>query len=114
MENNVNKEEEPTYVVKKIINHRKNLDNTYSYRVEWKGYASRFNEWVDEEDFQGKELIHKYWNPPKKRSRSRTESTTREKLKKSKSLPKRSEIHSETSKGVTTRSGRQSRSRKAH
>ena len=69
--------EEPSYEVKKILAHRKNKDGTYAYRVEWKGYATRFNEWVEEEAFNGKEMIHKYWNPPKKRPRySNTSSTT--------------------------------------
>ena len=53
-------DEEKSYEVKRILNHRKNLDGTYTYRVEWKGYASRFNEWIEEAAFNGKEIIHKY------------------------------------------------------
>ena len=65
--NPIPKQSEPSYEVKKILAHKKKTDGTYAYRVEWKGYSTRFNEWVDAEDFDGMEIIKNYWAPPSKK-----------------------------------------------
>ena len=97
-------EKDKSYEVKKIINHRLNQDGTYSYRVEWKGYGSRFNEWVDQKDFQGQELIRKYWNPVK---RNRSKSSPRQPTPKVRK--KEPETHpAQIVSTIKTRSGRTS------
>ena len=102
-------EDEESYEVKKILSHRKNLDGTYSYRVAWKGYASRFNEWVNAEEFNSTEIIHKYWNPPKKRSRSASRTPQADKRSKTMTQAKTDTQVNSESKVKSTRSGRQTR-----
>lgn len=61
---NINKDDE-VYEVEDIVDHKINDNNTYSFMVKWKNYESSENSWVNEDDFNHKDLIKKYFSNKK-------------------------------------------------
>lgn len=53
-------EENPIYVVKKIVDHRGTPGN-YEYLVDWKGYDESDRTWEAESQFLDQKIIQKYW-----------------------------------------------------
>lgn len=48
--------------VGRVVNHRINRDGTWSFRVRWKGYGSRDDEWVLDSDCNCEKKIAEYMN----------------------------------------------------
>lgn len=60
IDNNNIKEDSKDYEVQYIIQHKK-IDGKYKYEVKWRNYRKQLNSWVDEEDFNSKNIIDDYW-----------------------------------------------------
>jgi hypothetical protein len=61
-----NVEEEPHYEVLGILDHRQGSNKReYEYQVRWKGYGPKDDSWIAAHDFDGRELIKRYWKQHK-------------------------------------------------
>jgi hypothetical protein len=49
------------YEIENIIQHKLMDNNEYTFLVKWKGYESKDNSWVNEKDFNTKDIIKKYF-----------------------------------------------------
>jgi len=57
-----------SYVLEKLIRHRTN-ETGFDYFVKWKGYANKFNSWVNEKDFDDIRIINDYWKLLKQKNK---------------------------------------------
>ena len=53
--------EDKHYQVQAILNHKKEKNGTLSYWIKWKGWNDNYNSWIKAKDFDGFNLIDKYW-----------------------------------------------------
>ena len=53
--------ENESYEIERIIDHKKDGKDKYSYLVRWKGYDSSNDSWVKQEDFNSTKIIKDYW-----------------------------------------------------
>lgn len=58
MDQDTNDHFEVSYIVK----HKENIDGSIEYFVKWRKYDKKYNSWVNEIDFNSKDLIDAYWN----------------------------------------------------
>ena len=49
------------YEIENIIKHKLNENSDYTFLVKWKDYDSNNNSWVNEKDFNTKDLIKDYF-----------------------------------------------------
>lgn len=49
------------YEIESIIKHKLNENNDYIFLVKWKGYDNKENSWVNEKDFNTKDIIKNYF-----------------------------------------------------
>jgi hypothetical protein len=54
-------EQEPSYEVERIVDHRGDNPSSYEYLVKWKNYPSSANSWEPIDNFEDREVIVNYW-----------------------------------------------------
>jgi len=66
----INKKNSEHYSVEQIKQHRR-TPNGFEFLVKWKGYSDKDNSWVKAEDFNGQQMIKKYWKTQEKIQKAR-------------------------------------------
>ena len=59
-------DEQKSWYVKCILDHKKNQDGSFSYKVRWQGWDES---WISQDNFDGDSMIKKYWKKLSKRSK---------------------------------------------
>ena len=49
------------YEIEEIINNKIGDNKSYAFFVKWKNYDNKNNTWVNENDFNKKDIIHDYF-----------------------------------------------------
>ena len=62
-------DEQKSWYVKCILDHKKNQDGSFSYKVHWQGWDERYDYWISQDNFDGDSMIKKYWKKLSKMSK---------------------------------------------
>ena len=68
-------DEQKSWYVKCILDHKKNQDGSFSHKVRWQGWDERYDSWISQDNFDGDSMIKKYWKKLSKGSKLSATST---------------------------------------